>query len=36
VYILNFDGGGPLLNDVPLVKEFLDMFLGELPGLPPT
>jgi hypothetical protein len=34
-YILNSDDEGPQLKDIPMVKEFLDVFLEELPRLPP-
>jgi len=34
-YILNSDDEGPRLKDIPVVKEFLDVFPEELPGLPP-
>ncbi|XP_052302021.1 uncharacterized protein LOC112323659 [Populus trichocarpa] len=34
-YILNFDDEGPRLKDIPVVKEFPDVFPKELPGLPP-
>jgi hypothetical protein len=34
VYILNFDGGSPRLNDIPVVNEFPDVFPEELSGLP--
>ena len=33
-YILNFDDEGPQLKDIPIVKEFPDVFPEELPGLP--
>jgi hypothetical protein len=33
-YILNSDEEGPRLKDIPVVKEFPDVFLEELPGLP--
>jgi len=33
-YILNSDDEGPRLKDIPMVKEFPDVFLEELPGLP--
>jgi hypothetical protein len=33
-YILNFDGGSPRLNDIPVVNEFPDVFPEELSGLP--
>jgi len=35
VYILNFDDRGPRLKDISMVKEFLDVFPKEWPGLPP-
>jgi hypothetical protein len=34
-YILNSDDEGPRLKDIPMVKEFPDVFPEELPGLPP-
>jgi hypothetical protein len=34
-YILNSDDEGPQLKDIPMVKEFLDVFPEELPRLPP-
>jgi hypothetical protein len=34
-YILNSDDEGPRLKDIPVVKEFPDVFPEELPGLPP-
>jgi hypothetical protein len=34
-YILNSDDEGLWLKDIPVVKEFLDMFPEELPRLPP-
>ena len=34
-YILNSDDKGPRLKDIPVVKEFPDVFPEELPGLPP-
>ena len=34
-YILNSDDEGPRLKDIPVVKEFPDVFPKELPGLPP-
>eukprot|EP00258_Populus_trichocarpa_P032172 XP_024448191.1 uncharacterized protein LOC112325619 [Populus trichocarpa] len=34
-YILNSDDKGPRLKDIHVVKEFPDVFLEELPGLPP-
>jgi len=34
-YILKFDDEGPRLKDIPVVKEFPDVFPKELPGLPP-
>ena len=33
--ILNFDDEGPRLKDIPVVKEFPDVFPEELPGLLP-
>jgi hypothetical protein len=33
-YILNSDDEGPRLKDIPVVKEFPDVFLEELLGLP--
>jgi hypothetical protein len=33
--ILNFDDEGPRLKDIPVVKEFPNVFPEELPGLPP-
>jgi hypothetical protein len=34
-YILNSDDEGPRLKDIPVVKEFPDVFPEELPGLLP-
>jgi hypothetical protein len=34
-YILNSDDEGPQLKDIPMVKEFLDVFPEELPGVLP-
>jgi len=34
-YILNSNDEGPRLKDIPVVKEFPDVFPEELPGLPP-
>jgi hypothetical protein len=34
-YIINTDDEGPRLKDIPVVKEFSDVFPEELPGLPP-
>jgi hypothetical protein len=34
-YILNSDDEGPRLKDIPVVKEFPDVFPEELPRLPP-
>jgi hypothetical protein len=34
-YILNSDDEGPRLKDIPVVKEFPNVFPEELPGLPP-
>jgi hypothetical protein len=34
-YILNFDDEGPRLKDIPMVKEFPNIFPKELPRLPP-
>ena len=34
-YILDTDKGNPKIEDIPIVCEFLDVFLDELPGLPP-
>jgi len=34
-YILNSDDEGPQLKDIPMVKEFPDVFPEELPRLPP-
>jgi hypothetical protein len=34
-YILNSDDEGPQLKDIPVMREFLDVFPKELPGLPP-
>jgi hypothetical protein len=34
VYILNVDYKGSRLKDIPMVKEFSDVFLEELSGLP--
>jgi hypothetical protein len=34
-YILNSDDEGLRLKDIPMVKEFPDVFPEELPGLPP-
>ena len=33
-YTLNSDDEGPRLKDIPVVKEFPDVFPEELPGLP--
>jgi len=33
-YILNLNDRGPRLKDIPVVKEFPDVFPEELPGLP--
>jgi hypothetical protein len=33
-YILNSNDEGPRLKDIPMVKEFPDVFPEELPGLP--
>ena len=34
-YILNSNDEGPRLKNIPVVKEFSDVFPKELPGLPP-
>jgi hypothetical protein len=34
VYVLNANKGEPKLSDILVVKEFPDVFLEELPGLP--
>ena len=34
-YILNSDDEGSRLNDIPVVRDFPDVFPEELPGLPP-
>jgi len=34
-YVINSEKGKIGLSDIPIVREFLDVFLEELPGLPP-
>jgi hypothetical protein len=33
--VINSEKGKIGLSDIPIVREFLDVFLEELPGLPP-
>jgi len=33
--VVKTDGIGPSLEDIPVVGEFPDMFLDEIPGMPP-
>ena len=34
-HVIDVQSEAPKLEDVPVVNEFPDVFLGELPGLPP-
>lgn len=34
-YVVDSEKESPGMEDIPVVKEFLDVFPDELPGLPP-
>ena len=34
-YVINLEKGKIGLSDIPIMRKFLDVFLEELPGLPP-